>query len=94
MKSSTLTSILKNELNANVTDKKTWSLPTGTKVTIFLSTPLAVFPISRVVSITLNPEYVTLESEEGRIFTDMEEITAIRVDQEAKQGDPQSGLGF
>ena len=94
MKSPTLTSILKNELNATVTDDKTWSLPSGTKVTMFLSTPLAVFPVSRVVAVTLNPEYVILDSEEGRIFTDLAEITALRVDQEAKQGDPQSGLGF
>ncbi len=92
MKSPTLTKILSNELNATANNNN-WKLPLGTKVTVFLSTPAAVFPVSRIVAISINTDYITLISEEGRIFTDLTEITAIRVDQEAKQG-AQGALGF
>ena len=93
MKSHTLTQILSNELNATQEDHR-WQLPIGTKVTVFLNTPSTLFPVGRVVALTLGTDYVSLESEEGRVFTDLSEITAIRVDQEAKaKGEARLGFG-
>ncbi len=92
MKSETLTAILKNDLKATADDRR-WTLPAGTRITVFLATPIALFPVGKVTALTLGESYITLESDEGRIYTDQSEIAAIRVDQEASSRESKLGFG-
>lgn len=92
MISATLVHILQNELKAEANDGH-YALPSGTRLTIFISTPGALFPIGKVTALSLKAEYVVLHSEEGRVFTDLADIAAVRVDQEADKKNDKA-LGF
>lgn len=91
MKEQTLTVILTEELKANK-DGNDFQLPEGTRLTVFLTTPTNLFPVPKVTAITLKGDYTLLTSEDGRVFTDLSDITAIRVDEEASK--KEGGLGF
>lgn len=78
-----LKTIFTRELEG-VEDGNTITLPHGTRVTVFLNTPGGVLPISKVHGVTIAEGYVSLGSDEGRLFTEIAAIAAVRADQEAR----------
>ncbi len=91
MKSSTLEQILCEELHATKQENRL-SLPEGTLVTFFMTSPQNVFAVRKISAIVKQSEYIILETEEGRVFTDVGEVSAIRADKEA--GGSGGKLGF
>jgi hypothetical protein len=82
MNTKTLKSILIDELNAS-SDGGRLGLPSGTRVTVFLSTAGVPIPVPKVTAVTLKKDYAILDSEDGRVFTDASDFVAIRADEEA-----------
>ncbi|MEL6179155.1 MAG: hypothetical protein AAFS10_09380 [Myxococcota bacterium] len=91
MKSNILWTILEHELNAEQHDGR-WALPSGTRITVFLQGPNNMFPVSKVVGVVSREHYLVLESDDGRVFTSLEEVVAVRADEEASHRE--SRLGF
>lgn len=85
MKKQTLKSILVEELGAK-DDGGRMSLPTGTRITVFVATAGVPIPVTKVTAVTLREGYAILDSEEGRVFTHLEEFAAVRADEEATGG--------
>ncbi len=92
MKTDTLWTILKDELNAEKIDAR-WKLPVGTRITVFLKGATSLFPVSKITAIEIKTAYIILESEENRVFTDLSEVVAIRADEEASSSDSRLGFG-
>ena len=90
MDKKTLKSILINELGATAESDRL-QLPTGTRVTVFVSTAGVPIPIPKVTAVTLNKEFAILDSEDGRVFTSAGEFVALRADEEA---DTSGRVGF
>lgn len=82
MKSEILWTILESELNAKQ-DGGRWALPAGTRITVFLKGPTNLFPVSKVVAVVARESYLILESDDGRVFTSLGEVVAVRADEEA-----------
>lgn len=92
MQLETMTRILVDELKATAEDK-TYSLPSGTKVTVFVSSGASIVPVNKITKLAMRDEYVILSSEEGRVFLDTPTIVALRADTEADKKDSKLGFG-
>ena len=92
MKDDTLWTILESELKAKKQDDR-WKLPSGTRITVFLKGPNVPFVVAKVTSIAARADYLILDSDDGRVFTHLTEIIAVRADEEASSSSD-SRLGF
>ncbi len=90
MNKNTLTHIITDELKGTK-DGDTYTLPEGTRLTVFLAVPGTAMGMNKVTGFSIQDSYVTLHGEETRTFTDLSEIMAVRVDEEATK---QHKLGF
>jgi hypothetical protein len=82
MNKQTLIHILTDELKANQKEDR-FDLPEGTRLTVFLAAPGSAMGVGKVTGFTIRDQYIILQTEEARAFTDLSEIMAIRVDEEA-----------
>lgn len=93
MKPKILWNILENELGATK-NGKAWDLPQGTRITVFLGANDRLFPVPKVVRVVSKDDYLILDSDEGRVFTDLDEVVAVRADEEANaKRDARVGFG-
>ncbi len=92
MKEQTLTTILVKELKATVEDGH-HKLPEGTRITVFLTTGAAAVRVGKITGVRLTSDFAALDSEDGRFYTDVADISGIRVDEEA-ESKREIGLGF
>lgn len=90
MNKQTLRSIFVDELGGQVNGDRI-ALPSGTRVTVFISTAGVPIPITKVTGMTLREKFAIFDSEDGRVFTHMEEFAAVRADEEAA-GDGRVGF--
>jgi hypothetical protein len=86
MNNQTLRSIFVEELGGKATGERI-DLPTGTRVTVFISTHGVPIPIPKVTGMTLRKAFAIFDSEDGRVFTHMDEFAAVRADEEATAND-------
>ena len=88
-----LQTVLTDELDASVDDNK-YALPHGTRITVFLQAEGTVLPVHKVDNVVFRDDYLVLEADEGRVFSDAGAIVAVRADQEATaRRDSRVGFG-
>lgn len=85
MNKQTLQSIFLDELHGTA-DGDRIDLPSGTRVTVFVSTTGIPIPIPKVTAMTMRDHYAIFDSEDGRVFTEMDNFSAVRADEEATLG--------
>lgn len=93
MKAKILWNVLESELGAKQ-NGAAWELPHGTRITVFLGANERLFPVPKVTRVVAKDDYLILDSDDGRVFTDMDEIVAVRADEEANaKRDARVGFG-